>query len=296
MAVLTALCWAVLAIGLKLALHTFSSGSIVWMRLIFAFALLLVAFTWKRRHWLEILRHPPWRGVLAGALIAFNYFGFMKGIELTTASNAQILIQLAPLSFAVISIILYREHPTLFQVIGMLIALTGFGFFYWDQMLVSWDRLESFQIGNLWILGAAASWAGFALLQKELTKTYKPQQFNLLIYAVAALLLLPTATFSEMQNVSFLPWVLVLFLAVNTVIAYGALSEALTRIPASHVSMIIAVNPLLTLAIMTYLTRMNVGWIHGEPVGWRGLVGALLVVVGVISTVTGRPRFTRPQS
>ena len=292
MAVTTALSWAVLAIGLKLALHTFSSGTIVWMRLVFAFALLLTAFSWKRREWLEILRRPPLAGLACGLLISFNYFGFMKGIELTSASNAQILIQLAPFGFAVSSIFLFRELPTKLQVFGMALALTGFGFFFWDQMLVSWDHLDSFKAGNLWVLGAAASWIVFALLQKKLLKTYQPQQFNLLIYGVSAIALLPTATLSEVHGVSALNWLLILFLALNTVVAYGALSEALARIPASQVSMIIAVNPLLTLAIMTYLTRMNVGWISGEPIGWRGLVGAILVVLGVISTVTTPPRFT----
>src|SRR5690349_11790470 len=102
MATVTALSWAVLAIGLKLALHSFSSGTIVWVRMIFAFALLLAVFSVKRRSWLEILYRPPLLGVLAAVLIAVNYYGFMKGIELTTASNAQIMIQLAPLSFAVL--------------------------------------------------------------------------------------------------------------------------------------------------------------------------------------------------
>ncbi|HMN69240.1 MAG TPA: DMT family transporter [Bdellovibrionales bacterium] len=285
MATVTALSWAVLAIALKFALHKFSSGTIVWTRMALAFAILLVLFTFVRRHWLGILKTPPWAGVLCGVLIACNYYGFMKGIELTSASNAQIMIQLAPMSFALISIFMFGEIPTLVQGTGLVTALTGFGFFYWDQILVAVDDLERFQTGNLWILFAAATWCGFALIQKRLIKTVAPQQFNLLIYGISGVLLAPLTTWPELAHVNAWDIALILFLALNTVVAYGALSEALNRIPASHVSVIIAVNPLLTIAIMWYLTTMQVQWIAGEPIHWRGGLGALLVVVGVILTV-----------
>lgn len=289
MATTTALSWAVLAIALKYALHTFSSGTIVWIRMLLAFGFLLVYFSLYRREWLKILAAPPWLGLLSGVLIACNYFGFMKGIELTTASNAQIMIQLAPMSFALLSIFLFREFPTPIQWLGMFTALTGFGFFYWDQLLVTVSGVERFQEGNLWLLFAAGTWTGFALLQKKLLKNYAPQQFNLLIYLVSAILLMPTAELGETSRIDLGNGLLLGFLALNTVVAYGALSEALTRIPASHVSMIISVNPLLTIFIMTILTRMEVEWIAGEPIQWRGFLGALLVVIGVILTVTRLP-------
>jgi drug/metabolite transporter (DMT)-like permease len=292
MATLTALCWAVLAIGLKLSLQFMSSGTIVWIRMAIAFALLFAIFAWKRRDWLSILRHPPALGLLAGVLIAANYFGFMKGIELTNASNAQIMIQSAPLSFALISIFLYKEIPTRMQAFGLLLALTGFGFFYWDQILQAVDDLERFRLGNMWILMGAATWTAFALLQKKLMKTYKPQQFNILIYLVSAILIFPTADLPELARLDVLGWLLVLFLALNTVVAYGALSEALIRIPASHVSVIISVNPLLTLAIMAYLTQTDVQWIKTEPIHWRGYLGAVLVVIGVICTIAGPGRLS----
>jgi drug/metabolite transporter (DMT)-like permease len=286
MATITALSWAVLAIALKFALHKFSSGTIVWVRMVLAFSFLLILFYQTRRDWLKILIRPPAMGLLAGVLIACNYYGFMKGVELTGASNAQILIQVAPLTFAFLSILIFRETPTWLQTLGLLTSLAGFGFFFWDQILVSLEVMDRFQTGNLWLLFAAFTWATFALLQKSLLKTYKPQQFNLLIYAVSLVLLAPTTTWSELPTVNFFDSLLLGFLALNTVVAYGALSEALHRIPASQVSVIIAVNPLLTLAIMTYLTQMEVQWISAEPIHWRGYCGALLVVMGVILTVS----------
>ncbi len=293
MATITALSWAVLAIGLKLALKTFSSGTIVWFRMSIAVAILLAfALVW-RRQWLKILLPPPWLAILSGVFITFNYYGFMKAVELTTASNAQIMIQFAPLGFAAASIFVFKEVPTPIQLLGMLTAVVGFGFFYWDQILVSVDQVDSFQTGNLWVLFAAATWIGFALLQKALLKKYPPQAFNLLIYLVATVLLFPLADMGEWQGVGAFEILLVVFLGINTVVAYGALSEALIRIPASQVSMIISLNPLLTIFIMTILTQMEVEWIKGEPIHWRGFTGALLVVTGVILTVTRPTRLSR---
>lgn len=293
MASITALSWAVLAIGLKLALKTFSSGTIVWFRMSVAVAILLVFALLWRRGWFKILMPPPWLAVLSGVLITCNYYGFMKAVELTTASNAQIMIQFAPLGFAAASIFVFKEVPTRLQLFGMLTAVAGFGFFYWDQILVSVDQVARFQEGNLWVLFAAVTWIGFALLQKALLKKHAPQAFNFLIYLVATALLWPLADLGEWQGAGTLDILLVFFLGVNTVVAYGALSEALIRIPASHVSLIIAVNPLLTIFIMTILTRMEVEWIQGEPIHWRGYIGALLVVTGVILTVTRPTRLSR---
>lgn len=292
MATITALSWAVLAIALKFSLQTFSSGTVVWIRMVLAFALILSLFIKYRPDGLKILYRPPWLGILAGALISSNYYGFIKGIELTSASNAQIMIQLAPMSFAILSIFAFKETPSLWQFIGLLTALSGFGFFYWDQILVSFEHLERFQEGNLWLLFAAATWAIFALIQKFLMKDWKPQEFNLLIYGLSAVFLFPTAEASELHNISLGSWALLVFLALNTVIAYGAFAEALTRIPAAHVSVIIAINPLLTLVLMTLLTQMEVQWIAGEPIHWRGFLGAALVVTGVVTTVTAKARLS----
>jgi drug/metabolite transporter (DMT)-like permease len=293
MAVLTALCWAVLAIALKFALHKFSSGTIVWTRMVIAFGFLLFVFGVWRRDWLAILKRPRLSGVVAGALIACNYYGFMKGIELTSASNAQIMIQVAPMSLAVASIFLFNEVPSVLQAFGLMTALAGFGFFYWDQILVSVSDLERFQTGNLWLMFAAFTWTGFALIQKKLFKVYKPQQFNLLIYLVSAVLLAPLNEWGELPTIGWADFALIMFLSLNTVVAYGALSEALNRVPANQVSVIIAVNPLLTLLIMTYLAWIKVQWIAAEPIHWRGALGAVLVVIGVILTVA-TPRRLSP--
>ncbi|NJL25910.1 MAG: DMT family transporter, partial [Calothrix sp. SM1_5_4] len=207
-----------------------------------------------------------------------------------------IMIQFAPLGFAFLSIFIFRELPGVLQITGLLTACLGFGFFYWDQILISLNDADRFNAGNLWLLFAAATWIVFALAQKALLAKVRAQEFNLLMYGVSSLLLLPLADMTEFARPDFVGAGLILFLALNTLVAYGALSEALLRAPAAQVSVIIALNPLLTLLIMTVLTRMEVEWIAAEPIHWRGFVGALLVVIGVILTVTSPARLKTPEA
>jgi drug/metabolite transporter (DMT)-like permease len=289
LAATTALCWAVLAIALKFSLTVFSSGTVVWCRMAIAFALLFTYMGLSNPRSVLSLRRATALSLFASVAIASNYFAFLKGIELTTASNAQIMIQMAPLSFAVLSLVLFKERLSWLQGFGLLTAFLGFAFFYWDQILVSWEELAQFQIGNQWLAVAVVSWTLFALAQKVLLRTMAPLEFNLIVFAVATLVLFPMATPQELLTSDWLHTAVLLFLGLNTVVAYVALSAALLLIPSSHVSVIIAVNPLLTVALMTALTESQVTWIKGEPVHWRGLVGAVFVVLGVILTVR-KPR------
>ncbi len=290
LSVITALSWAVLAIVLKYSLHFLDSGTIVWSRLVIATLALGLLLGLFRPSDLQILKRLPFMAVAAGGLIAVNYFGFMKGIELTSASHAQVMIQMAPLGLAVVGWFYFKEPTSFQQMVGFFIAILGFGLFFWDQILVSWLKLSHFQWGSAWVVLAAMMWIVFASLQKILLKSgVQPQQFNLVTYGVSSLCLLPVAEPLRLMNLDGFQWSVVVFLGLNTVVAYGALSEALQRIPSSHVSMVITLNPLLTVLIMTFLTRAQVSWISGEPVYWRGFLGAIFVVVGVVLAVRRPP-------
>lgn len=285
MAITTALSWSILAIGLKYALNFATTGTIVWFRMAVAFLILLIFFSLQQRKSLQIFKAPPLLGVVAGLALSVNYWGYMKGIELTSASNAQVMIQIAPMSLVLIGIFYFKETPKPLQALGFLLACFGFSCFYWDQLQVSLNNRSDFLNGNLWILLAAMTWVVFASLQKVLISKWSPQQLNILIYALSTLALLPLANLAEVFSWSWPEWLLMIALGVNTLIAYGALGEALKRIPASHVSIVISANPLVTLAIMAYLTFLEVQWIGPEYVHWQGYLGALLVVTGVILTL-----------
>lgn len=218
--------------------------------------------------------------IFAGLFLSINYFGYMKGIELTNASNAQVMIQMAPTLLILIGFFYFKEKPNLLQIIGIFIALAGFYLFFQNQIQNSFQNSSSYLSGNLYIVVAAIAWALFSTLQKLAGKT-DLIQFNLIVYFVSSLLLLPGAELSSLPSLVPFQWLILLFLGLNTLIAYGCLGEAFKRAPASQVSLIIVLNPLLTIFLFYLMSRFNMQFVTPELISVNSLVGALLVVTGV---------------
>ena len=185
-----------------------------------------------------------------------------------------------------IGIFYFKEKIKLYQIFGLLTALIGYGLFYWDQLLISFANIDQYLIGNSWIIMGAVTWAIYASLQKIVSINWSPQQINLCIYFTSTLALFPLADFEEFKTLTPGLWVLMVFLGLNTLIAYGSLAEAIKRIPSYQLSPIITLNPLLTLFIVDILTQFEVSWYTPEPLNWRGYIGAFFVIIGVILTVT----------
>lgn len=277
-----ALMWGFLAIAMKIASEEVPTATIVWFRFTLAFAALALMIGARDPGRLRILAAPPLLGLIAALALLGNYLGYMAGLALTTPSFAQILIQTAPLLLAVAGVLIFRERLSRFQALGALLAAGGFALFYYDQHQAQVVPQDTLMRGNLMLLGAAIAWATYAVLQKLLVlRGRAPQDLNLLLYALPALVLVPWVDFELLFAMSPGLWLLMLFLALNTLLAYGALGEALARLPAYQVSLIITLNPLITLATMAGLRAARVSWVPADQVSWIGYGAALLVVLGI---------------
>ena len=278
---ITAALWGILAIVLKYALQRFSGNTIILFRFTFSFVFLAGYYLIHRPRFFEILIKSPILGIFAGLALAGNYLGFTSGVALTSPSNAQILIQISPLMVAVVGVVYFKESLTLLQKTGFGIAAAGFVLFYWDQLHHLMISSQQYTRGNLWIIFAAITWACFAVCQKLLVRTWTPQQTNLLIYLVAALVFFPLADFHEFQGLALSDWLTLIFLGANTLIAYGTLGEALKLLPANQVSAIIVLNPLITLIVVGVLSVQQLPWLSSESTTVIGYAGALLLLAGV---------------
>jgi LPXTG-motif cell wall-anchored protein len=83
-----------------------------------------------------------------------------------------------------------------------------------------------------------------------------------------------------------------IFLGVNTFIAYTCLANALKYTEANKVSMIIILNPMITFATMGILTYLDVSWIAGEKFTILSIVGALLVLSGALLVARKNKKIT----
>jgi drug/metabolite transporter (DMT)-like permease len=282
---ITVLMWGVLAIALKIASKEIDSPTIVWFRFSLAFSGMFIWMAVKNPKGLKILYKPSWMIILSSLALAWNYIGFMLGIQYTSPSNAQVAIQAGPVLLAVFGIFFFREQISRIQGLGFLLAILGFWIFYKQHLSAMPGQESQYTKGMLITLTGAVAWAVYAALQKRLVLHYPVGTLNVFIFGLPVLLYLPFVNFSSLVHLSFGYWALLVFLGANTLISYGYLSLALKYLEAGKVSIIIVLNPIITFILMGILTWMQVDWIDGEHFSVLSIAGALIALVGAILVV-----------
>lgn len=282
---ITVLMWGVLAIALKVATKQIDSPTIVWFRFSLAFSALFAWMAVKTPKELKILYKPSWLIVLASLALAWNYMGFMLGIQYTSPSNAQVAIQAGPLLLAIFGILFFREKISRIQIIGFLFALVGFWIFYRQHISAVAGQEAQYTKGMLITFSGAVAWAIYAAFQKKLVVHYPVGTLNVFIFGLPVLLYLPFVNFASLAHLSFGYWALLVFLGANTLISYGCLSLALKYLEAGKVSIIIILNPIITFILMGILSWMQVDWIASEHFSVLSILGALIALAGAILVV-----------
>lgn len=283
--VFTALCWATLPIVLKIVLNVLDPITLTWFRFVVA---ALVTAGWMR--WRGQLHGPAlgfaglgrrgWLMLLVAALMLVgNYVFYLLGVQHTTPANAQLLIQLAPLLMALGGIWVFGEPFRAAQWLGLALLVGGLVLFFFDQLAAA-AQAPGYVVGAMLVVAAAAVWAVYALLQKQLLMRLGSMQVLLVIYVGASVVLWPFAHPTALLQLDATHWALLLFCAFNTIGAYGAFAEALAHWEASRVSAIIATTPLLCIAAAWVVATVWPQWLEPEHITPLGWLGAGLVVAG----------------
>jgi drug/metabolite transporter (DMT)-like permease len=280
----TALLWGVLPIFLKICLQGFHAGTISWFRFLFAFLLLFVILQWKAHEPLDILRTPPWMGILGGTCLSANYYWVTVGVDLSGASNMAVLIQTASVFLVLAGVYVFRERVTLSQTVGMLVAGSGLFLFFHDQQSRI-QKMGDYYYADFLIVLAGMVWVGYMVSQKFLSRQYGAQSLNLLVYAVAVFTLIGAVDWANFTSAGLSAWLSLIFCGINTILAYGALAEAVKYIPLALISVIISLNPLITLLGMKILPEMGFAGLQPDPIGSLGYWGGVIAVTGVVLVV-----------
>ncbi|MCB8994811.1 MAG: DMT family transporter [Bacteroidales bacterium] len=287
---LTALLWGVLAIALKFSVGSLSPVTVVWFRFSFSFIVLLIWMLIFDRKDISLLRRPPIVVLIAALFLGLNYLGFITGVKYTSPSNAQVFIQFGTLGFALAGIFIYKEKVGWKHILGFSMVISGIALFYYEQLASLKGLNGEYTKGILLISGGGIAWAVFASIQKGLVTKLGTNQLNLVIYAFCSLLFLPFINFHQLLQQNLIEWTVLIFLGLNTVLAYGFLAIAIKYATATKVSVIITLNPIMTFAGMAFLGAMEVSWIEPEHFNLLSIIGAGIVLAGVIITILSRKK------
>ena len=290
LALVTAACWATLPVALKLTLEQLDPYTLTWFRFLLAAGVMLAWLAARNGlgGFARLDRKRWWLLSVAALCLIGNYLFYLLGVQWTSPANAQLLIQLAPLLMALGGIFVFRERFNGWQWAGLVVLSGGLALFFSEQLAVG---AAGYAFGSGLVIVAAVVWAGYALLQKQLLLRLSSPAILLFIYVCASVLLLPLAQPASLLRLDGLHWALLMFCAINTLVAYGAFAEALAHWEASRVSAILATTPLLCLGAVAAVHALWPAVIAPERVGVIGYVGAALVVLGsALTSLMGRKR------
>jgi drug/metabolite transporter (DMT)-like permease len=289
LASITMLLWGILPLALKILLRSMDSPTIVWYRFFLSSVLLGALLAWRgglppvtrftSSQWLLL--------AIATVGLALNYLAYMFGLELTSPANAQVLIQLAPLMLALGGLLVFREHFSRLQWAGFCILILGLATFFGSQLRALASSLDRYLLGSAALVGAALTWAIYGMAQKQLLHWFSSQAVMWCIYAGCTLCLLLTAEPAAILELGGMELGVLLFCALNTLVAYGAFAAALAHWEASRVSSILALTPLATLAFAWLTTALWPNLITPEAISPSSLLGAAAVVGGSLLTSLG---------
>jgi drug/metabolite transporter (DMT)-like permease len=286
LSLVTVLLWGLVPLALGVVLQAIDVYTVNSFRFLSSF-ILLGCYLAQRQQlptWKQVRVASPLLMALAIGGLTGNYLFFVQGLVATSPSHAEVLIQLAHLFFGLGGLLIFKESYTRRQLIGLVLLIAGLIGFFNQQLAIA----SNYVAGSVLLVLAAATWAVYALAQKQLLQQLTSGQIMWLIYGCCGLIFGGFAHPQSLLTLSALQWGMLIFCGLNTFVAYGAFAESLVHWPASRVSAILALAPIVTIVAM----HLSVGWLplHPENLSSLGILGALAVVSGSIVISLGSRR------
>ena len=223
-----------------------------------------------RRHWPLI--------IVMALCMGLNTMCWQKGLSRTSASNASLIVNIAPVFAMLMAVGLRQERLNLRRVVGMCLALGGV------VLIIDPTRVD-LQHGALWgellIVGAAIFWAAYNVVAVRLVVRYsalRVTSWAMLLCSVVLWIGSPLGVDSwAVAQARPLAWMGVLYAAIlGAVVAQTLWTRTIQRLGASLTMIYSYINPLLVVIFAALFL--------GERLtAWQG-VGAVLALSGVALT------------
>ncbi|MCX6140593.1 MAG: DMT family transporter [Candidatus Kapabacteria bacterium] len=214
-----------------------------------------------------------------------NQLLFIWGVKYTTAPNASLAYALTPAFVVIIMLMFWKQRPGLKRLLGVCVAFLG-------ATIVLVDRGAGFApsqtLGNVMVLGASMSWAGFTVFGRPMVVKYGPVYATALTFFAGLALYLPIWALIPVHDPAtpltdstwLATWSQLFYLGVITSgVGYGLWYYALSRMDSGRVAVFNNLQPILTsiLALMIFGTQPT-------PLF---LVGGAVALIGVMITQRG---------
>lgn len=290
LSLVTTILWGLVPVALAIILPKLDIYTINWFRFIVSF-ILLGCYLFKQNNLPKIIQLksvPIYLFILTILGLTGNYIFFVAGLQATSPSHAEVLIQLAGVFFGFGGLVIFKEKYTRYQWMGVGILTTGFIGFFYEQLKVLITDSDQYINGSIMVIIAALTWAVYALIQKQLLTKLDSTHIMWTIYGGCGLLFGIFAKPQTLIQLNSIEWIMLIFCGLNTLVAYGCFAESLQHWEASRVSAVIALAPIFTIASMSLTAFLAPGLITPEYITPLGILGAILVVAGSAAISLGK--------
>lgn len=295
-ALITAVLWGAVPIAMKQVFPDMTPYTLVWYRFVISSVGLGLVLAFQRKlPRLGLFRRPRWLIVLliAALGLAGNFIFFSSALQYLTPTASQVIGQLSPIGMLFASVLILKETMRITQIIGAVTLVIGIVMFFNTNLVEIFTRLTDYTMGVLLGVCASLVWIAYAVAQKVLQRRLSASQILFLLYVLSAVFVTPLAAPSEIFNLNAWQLACLAFCGLNTLVAYGALGEAMARWQAAQVSALITLTPLFTLLFSDLLALMWPETFSMMVLNFMGYSGAVIVVLGAMFSAAGHRLFPR---
>lgn len=273
--------WGLSFVATKIALETFPTFTLVFIR--FALASLFFLVLLLGKGFPRFSRKDHGKIFLTALFEPGLYFIFETiGLQYTTAPKAALIIATVPVAVVIFAALFLDERPTAMNLIGIGLSLTGIGILVIGDPQFS-RHLGGSLLGDSLIIGAVVTAALYMVCARDLGKKHAALDitafqmvYGAVMYAPAFLWELPGIQWAAVSDRSLAALVYLTLFA--TCAAFMFYNFALTQIPAGRAAIFINGIPVVT--------GIGAWMLLGETLTTLQLFGGALVIAAVCLTNT----------
>ncbi|MFP3720576.1 DMT family transporter [Niallia circulans] len=278
--------WSGSFITTKLAYETFAPIQLGAGRTLIA--ALIIWIIRKITNSTEKIRNKDRKRLFLSGLLGITLYFTLEniGVQMTSASNAALIVASFPAITALLEFFLYRSKPSLQKILGIFLAITGVAIL--TQIKVDGSN-QSFW-GNLILLGAGIVWACYNFVTKDITRKYSAMTITSYQMTVGTLCFIPFLLWEDeawkMPNVISITSLL--FLSIGcSVAAFILYNYGLKKLSASASVSLMNLVPVLGIVFSVFLLK--------EIVTLSQVIGGAIVIIGVILCSIQKEELPQPQ-
>jgi drug/metabolite transporter (DMT)-like permease len=214
---------------------------------------------------------PTRGGVIAGGCLFAGYLFQTVGLQFTTASKSAFITGLAIPLVPLLTCLVYLSRPKFFELAGAICATAGMGLMTLQGETLGIGR------GDLLTFCCAVAFAAHIIAVGHFTGRITFESLSFMQVATAAALALSTFWWIETPVVRWRP-VVIIALGVTgllaTALAFTVQAWAQQHTTATRTALIYALEP-----VVAWLTSF---WLMGEILSRRAVLGAVLILCGIL--------------